>query len=418
MSCPYTSPHNGKAERMIRTTNNVMRTFLIQASLPPRFWAESLHTATYLLNVFLPLLPLRLLTTLSSVPLPLTLTFVSSGALATRTLLPLLLTSSQLARHVCSLVTNLTIRGTAVIVSPLVGFISPAMLCLTSRTSPFPPPPHPLMILTLSPCFLTRWCSRLFLFFPFPASPSGTPPALAPTVVPRAAPKPPLAPPVVLVPFVAPDVGLVPSVAPRAAPVSPAPLAVPRAAPVPPAPLAAPHVAPAPLPAPHVAPPPPARYTEPVQVFQRRPVPPAPLPSSAPPPVVPVDYVPPVRHVYGRRSTAPPPPPAPTPPPPPPPPPSPRRSRVESAVYHPPVIHRDPRHTHPMVTRQAAGVLRLRALSAIKGEPRLSPIPTSVREALGLWQIRTGVVRWKRSTKPFLPTKLGTLCRVRRVAMW
>jgi histone deacetylase 1/2 len=37
MSCPYTSPQNGKAERMIRTTNNVMRTLLIQASLPPRF---------------------------------------------------------------------------------------------------------------------------------------------------------------------------------------------------------------------------------------------------------------------------------------------------------------------------------------------------------------------------------------------
>jgi histone deacetylase 1/2 len=35
-----------------------------------------------------------------------------------------------------------------------------------------------------------------------------------------------------------------------------------------------------------------------------------------------------------------------------------------------------------MVTRQAAGVLRLRALSATVGEPRLSPIPTSVREAL------------------------------------
>jgi hypothetical protein len=35
---------------MIRTTNDVVRTLLIQASLPPRFWAESLHTATYLLN--------------------------------------------------------------------------------------------------------------------------------------------------------------------------------------------------------------------------------------------------------------------------------------------------------------------------------------------------------------------------------
>ena len=35
MSCPYTSPQNGKAERMIRTTNDVVRTLLIQASPPP-----------------------------------------------------------------------------------------------------------------------------------------------------------------------------------------------------------------------------------------------------------------------------------------------------------------------------------------------------------------------------------------------
>jgi hypothetical protein len=67
---------------------------------------------------------------------------------------------------VCSLVTPLTIRGTAATISPLVRFLSPDM-CLTSRTSPFPPPPHPLLILTLSPCFLTRWCSHLFLFFLF-----------------------------------------------------------------------------------------------------------------------------------------------------------------------------------------------------------------------------------------------------------
>ena len=62
MPCPYTSPRNGKTERMIRTTNDVMRTLLIQASLPPRFWAESLHTATYLLN--------RLPSTASPAPTP------------------------------------------------------------------------------------------------------------------------------------------------------------------------------------------------------------------------------------------------------------------------------------------------------------------------------------------------------------
>jgi hypothetical protein len=50
MSCPYTSPQNGKAERIIRTINNVIRTLLIQASLPECYWAEGLHTAVYLLN--------------------------------------------------------------------------------------------------------------------------------------------------------------------------------------------------------------------------------------------------------------------------------------------------------------------------------------------------------------------------------
>jgi transposase InsO family protein/uncharacterized membrane protein YgcG len=50
MSCPYTSSQNGKAERMIRTTNDTIRTLLLQAHLPARFWAEALHTSTYLLN--------------------------------------------------------------------------------------------------------------------------------------------------------------------------------------------------------------------------------------------------------------------------------------------------------------------------------------------------------------------------------
>jgi hypothetical protein len=50
MSCPYTSPQNGKAERIIRSTNNVIRSLLFQASLPACYWVEGLHTATYLLN--------------------------------------------------------------------------------------------------------------------------------------------------------------------------------------------------------------------------------------------------------------------------------------------------------------------------------------------------------------------------------
>jgi hypothetical protein len=50
MLCPYTSPQNGKVERIIRLINNVICTLLIQASLPGRHWAEGLHTAMYLLN--------------------------------------------------------------------------------------------------------------------------------------------------------------------------------------------------------------------------------------------------------------------------------------------------------------------------------------------------------------------------------
>jgi hypothetical protein len=50
MSCSYTSPHNGKAECIIRTINNMLRSRLFQASLLARYWVEGLHTATYLLN--------------------------------------------------------------------------------------------------------------------------------------------------------------------------------------------------------------------------------------------------------------------------------------------------------------------------------------------------------------------------------
>jgi hypothetical protein len=49
MSCPYMSPQNGKAERMIHTTKDVMCSLLFYASLPACYWAESLHAATYLL---------------------------------------------------------------------------------------------------------------------------------------------------------------------------------------------------------------------------------------------------------------------------------------------------------------------------------------------------------------------------------
>jgi hypothetical protein len=50
MSCPYTSPQNGKAERILHTINNMIRSLLFQASMSARYWVEELHTATYLLN--------------------------------------------------------------------------------------------------------------------------------------------------------------------------------------------------------------------------------------------------------------------------------------------------------------------------------------------------------------------------------
>ena len=50
MSCPYTSPQNGRAERILRTLNDTVRSLLIHASMPFSFWVEALNTATFVLN--------------------------------------------------------------------------------------------------------------------------------------------------------------------------------------------------------------------------------------------------------------------------------------------------------------------------------------------------------------------------------
>ncbi|KAJ9552074.1 hypothetical protein OSB04_016119 [Centaurea solstitialis] len=50
-SCPYTSPQNGKAERKIRSINNIIRTVLTHSSLPPSYWHHALAMATYILNI-------------------------------------------------------------------------------------------------------------------------------------------------------------------------------------------------------------------------------------------------------------------------------------------------------------------------------------------------------------------------------
>ena len=50
LSCPYTSQQNGKAERVLRTVNDCVRTLLIHSAAPLEFWAEALATATHLIN--------------------------------------------------------------------------------------------------------------------------------------------------------------------------------------------------------------------------------------------------------------------------------------------------------------------------------------------------------------------------------
>lgn len=50
LTCPHTSAQNGKAERLIRTINDVVRTLLFQAKLPPHF-SVLFEPSTYLFSV-------------------------------------------------------------------------------------------------------------------------------------------------------------------------------------------------------------------------------------------------------------------------------------------------------------------------------------------------------------------------------
>jgi hypothetical protein len=61
LSCPHTSPQNGKAERAIHSINDIKRTLLFQSHLKPSYWVDALHTATYLYNCR-PSHPLHLMT--------------------------------------------------------------------------------------------------------------------------------------------------------------------------------------------------------------------------------------------------------------------------------------------------------------------------------------------------------------------
>ena len=49
-SCPYTPQQNGLAERKNRHLLDVVRTLLLESSVPPKFWVEALSAAVYLIN--------------------------------------------------------------------------------------------------------------------------------------------------------------------------------------------------------------------------------------------------------------------------------------------------------------------------------------------------------------------------------
>nr|GEV83206.1 ribonuclease H-like domain-containing protein [Tanacetum cinerariifolium] len=85
-SCPRPSQQNGKSERMIFSINNIVRSLLFQACLPPEYSVEALLTAAYLLNIPPP--PPSTMTSLTQNYLtnqPLTPTFARLDAFVTLT---------------------------------------------------------------------------------------------------------------------------------------------------------------------------------------------------------------------------------------------------------------------------------------------------------------------------------------------
>jgi hypothetical protein len=296
---------------MIRTTNDVVRSLLFQASLPARYWAEALATATYLLN--------RLPTKAVAHPTPY---FALFGIHPSYDHLCVLGCAcypnlASTAPH------KLAPRSTRCV---FLGY-SPdhkgyRCLDLTSHRvlisrhvvfdeSDFPFSSTPTASLT-----------ELDVFFdPDPVSPIRTGSSTSPPSAALPAPPTPALPRAASAPS-----ALLSPAQPRAASASPM---SPRPAPT------QPSVAPTPSAPPHTAPS--CRYTDPIQTYQR----------------------------HGRRGT-------------------PARSHAEAPTYYPVVVHRDPRHIHPMVTRRAAGVLRPpdRLILSATYSSALPPVPTTVRGAL------------------------------------
>jgi hypothetical protein len=321
---------------MIRTTTNMLRCLLFQASLPASYWAEALHTATHLLN-----------------RLP--------------------------SKAVCHPTPHFALYDTAPSYDHLHVFRC-ACYPNTSATAPHKLPSRSTRCLFLgySPDHKGYQCLALtshriiislHVIFDedvFPLAGSTPPTDLDSLLESDPIPPPPPAPR--LAPLPAPRAATTTSSTPRVAPSTPP---APRAAP---SILPAPRAAPSTPPAPRAAPSTPARFANPVLVYHRR----GHATTSAPPdsgPSTSAAWFADPAVVYHRREPAPP-----------------AALDVpavgsESSVYHPVAIHRDPGHVHPMVTRRAAGVLRpidrlILAAATSSTPPDASPVPSSVRTAL------------------------------------
>ena len=293
MSCPYTSSQNGKAERMIRPTNDTVCTLLLQASLPARLWAESLHTSTYLHN-HLPF---------AACPAP-----TPHHALFST---PSLRSPSSL--WVCVLPEHH--RHYSQAGSPFDSLCLPWVLPGSQGVSCYDLISHRVLI------------SRHVVFdeFVFPFSTITTPASTSELDLSSVFPTDPVVePPLSVFPTgtatspVARDTsGPLPCPGPEGSPSGPAP-----------AHDTGPGLAP-------LTPAPPARFAQPVRVYQRR-ARLVLLPPSAPvAPSSPGSPTPPVTSSLPATST-----PLLRPPP----------TRAATSVYHPPLLHRHPRHVHPMVT--------------------------------------------------------------------
>jgi hypothetical protein len=97
LSCPHTSQQNGKAERVLRSVNNIMCTLLFQSSMPPSFGLNPCAQPPIYLTFDLPkLYKTEPHTKPSSAPHFPMIIFASLGADATQTCQPPCLTNSPL----------------------------------------------------------------------------------------------------------------------------------------------------------------------------------------------------------------------------------------------------------------------------------------------------------------------------------